>query len=148
MASGIRSARLHKSMSTALRSVLVANPAVLVLQVQPKVNCWLQVKIGSCHLSSRSPHRRYPVRGTASPLPLGLRMTGHLSPWNLHGRHPARGTASPLLRSPCGLRMTTASGHPSPWNLHRHHPARETVSPLLRAPLGLRTTTTSGLSGP
>src|ERR1700722_18553157 len=36
---------------TALRSVLVVNPALLVLQVQPEVNCWLQAKMASCHLS-------------------------------------------------------------------------------------------------
>src|SRR3984957_18222109 len=132
----IRSARLHKSMCTALRSVSVANPALRVLRVQLKVNCWLQVKIGSRHLSPRSRHRRYPARGTASPLlrsPFGLRLTtvsGHPSPWNLDRRHPARETASPLLHAPFRLRMTTASGHTSPSNLHRRHPARETVSPL------------------
>src|ERR1700722_2434498 len=41
------------------RSVLVANPAPLVLEVQPEVNCWLRVKMGS-----RCPHRRYPVRNS------------------------------------------------------------------------------------
>src|SRR3984957_12526497 len=145
----IRCARLHKSMCTALRSVLVANPALRVLQVQPKVNCWLQVKIGPCHLSPRSPHRRYPARGTTSPLHRALfrlRMTtasSHSSPWYLHRRHPAQETVSPLLRSPIGLRMTTASGHLSPWNLHRHHPAPGTASPLLRSRSRLPMTTAS-----
>src|SRR3984957_11812846 len=115
-------------MSTALLSVLVANPALRVLQVQLKVNCWLQVKIGSCHLSPRSAHRRYPVRETASPLlrahfrPRMTTASGHSSPWDLHRCHPAQGTASPLLRAPLGLRMTTASSHMRAWNLRGCHP--------------------------